>query len=103
MLYTPLTRSQIVEIMHLMIRDLTRRLSDRRLDVKLTDAAEAFIVENGYDPAYGARPLKRFIQKALETPIARLLIAEPVAEGSTLLADREGDHLVVRVQEHENG
>ena len=93
--YTPLSRDQIVQIMHLMIADLTRRMSDRRLTVKLTDAAEQYIVDNGYDPAYGARPLKRFIQKALETPIAKLLIREPVPDGSCLNADVEGDGLAV--------
>ncbi len=86
-LYTPLSRAQIVEIMRLMIGDLTRRMSERRLTVQLTPAAEKFIVDNGYDSAYGARPLKRFIQRALETPIAKLLIREPVADGSVIHAD----------------
>ena len=95
-IYTPLSRTQIVDIMRLMIADLTRRMSERRLTVELTPAAEQFIVDNGYDSAYGARPLKRFIQRALETPIARLLIAQPVADGSALRADVEDDHIVVQ-------
>ena len=95
-IYTPLSRTQIVDIMRLMIADLTRRMSERRLTVELTPAAEQFIVDNGYDSAYGARPLKRFIQRALETPIARLLIAQPIADGSVLRADVEDDHIVVR-------
>ncbi|MGN0801656.1 MAG: ATP-dependent chaperone ClpB [Candidatus Faecivicinus sp.] len=94
-IYTPLSRAQIVEIMHLMISDLTRRMSERRLTVSLTPEAEEFIVENGYDSAYGARPLKRFIQRALETPIAKLLIREPVADGSVIHADVEQDAIVV--------
>lgn len=98
-IYTPLSRAQIVDIMHLMIADLTRRMSERRLTISLTPAAETFIVDNGYDSAYGARPLKRFIQRALETPIAKLLIREPVADGSVLIADVEGDALSVRVGE----
>ncbi len=96
-IYTPLSRNQIVDIMHLMIADLTRRLAERRLTVRLTDAAEKFIADNGYDSAYGARPLKRFIQRALETPIARLLIAEPVPDGSVLLADADGEQIHVKV------
>ncbi|MBE5774419.1 MAG: ATP-dependent chaperone ClpB [Clostridiales bacterium] len=98
-IYTPLSRSQIVSIMHLMIKDLTRRLSERRLTVELTEAAEEYVVENGYDSAYGARPLKRFIQKAVETPIARLLIRDNVPEGSVLVVDVEDDEITVHAKE----
>ncbi len=97
--YTPLTRDQIVKIMHLMIADLTRRMAERRLTVQLTPEVEKYIVDNGYDSAYGARPLKRFIQRALETPIAKLLIREPVPDGSVLRATLEGDEIVVHVGE----
>ena len=97
--YTPLTRDQIVKIMHLMIADLTRRMAERRLTVQLTPDVEKYIVDNGYDSAYGARPLKRFIQRALETPIAKLLIREPVPDGSVLRATLEGDEIVVHVGE----
>ena len=98
-LYTPLTRSQIVEIMHLMIQNLEKRLADRRLSVKLTPAAEDYVIENGYDSAYGARPLKRFLQKSVETAIAKLLIREYVPEGSRLIVDVENDEIVVHVEE----
>ena len=98
-LYTPLTRSQIVEIMHLMIQNLEKRLADRRLSVKLTPAAEDYVIENGYDSAYGARPLKRFLQKSVETAIAKLLIAQYVPEDSRLIIDVENDEIVVRVEE----
>ena len=94
-IYTPLSRAQIVDIMHLMIADLTRRMAERRLTVSLTPEAEQFIVDNGYDSAYGARPLKRYIQRALETPIAKLLIREPVADGSVIHADVADDQIVV--------
>ena len=97
-IYTPLTRDQIVRIMHLMIKDLTRRLSERRLQVQLTPAAEQYIVDNGYDPVYGARPLKRFIQRAVETPIARLLIEQDVPMGTTILVDAQGDEIILRTQ-----
>ena len=97
-IYTPLTRDQIVSIMHLMIRDLSRRLSDRRLAVKLTPAAEDWVVENGYDSVYGARPLKRFIQRAVETPIARLLIERDLPVDTTILVDVQEDEVVLTTQ-----
>ena len=98
-LYTPLTRDQIIDIMHLMIRGLEKRLAERRLSVRLTPAAEDYIIENGYDSAYGARPLKRFIQRSVETAIAKLLIREFVPEGSRLVVDVENDEIVVHAEE----
>ena len=71
--YTPLTRDQISGILQLMLKDLSGRLADRHLSVELTDAAKEYVIDNGYDPVYGARPLKRFLQRAVETPIARML------------------------------
>jgi len=101
-LYTPLTRMQIREIMKLMIANLEKRLSERRLSVELTDAACEFIIENGYDAAYGARPLKRFIQRTVETAIAKLLIREMVPEGSVLIVDVENDEIKVSHRQNEN-
>ncbi len=86
-LYTPLTKGQIVKIMRLMIAGLEKRLAERRLSVKLTSAAEDYVIENGYDSAYGARPLKRFLQRSVETAIAKLLIREYVPEDSTIIVD----------------
>jgi len=97
-LYTPLMRDQIVKIMHLMIGNLEKRLAERRLSVRLTPAAEAYVIENGYDSAYGARPLKRFIQRTVETAIAKLLIREFVPEGSCLIVDVEADQVVVKYE-----
>ena len=94
-LYTPLSRDQIVQIMHLMIKGLEKRLAERRLTVELTPAAQDYIIENGYDSAYGARPLKRFIQRSVETAIAKLLIREYVPEDSTLVVDEKDDEIVV--------
>ncbi len=94
-LYTPLSREQIVKIMHLMIKGLEKRLAERRLTVELTPAAEEYIINNGYDSAYGARPLKRFIQRTVETAIAKLLIREYVPEDSTLVVDEKDDEIVV--------
>ena len=98
-LYTPLTKDQIVKIMRLMIAGLEKRLAERRLSVTLTPAAEDFIIENGYDVAYGARPLKRFIQRSVETAIAKLLIREFVPEESRLVVDAENDEITVRCEQ----
>ncbi len=94
-IYTPLSRDQIVKIMHLMIANLTKRLAERRLSVKLTPAAEQWVVDNGYDSVYGARPLKRFIQRAVETPIARLLIEKDLPEDTEITVDVVDDEVVL--------
>ena len=91
--YTPLTKEQIEKIADLTLEALNKRLAERGVTVRLTDEAKAYVVENGYDPVYGARPLKRFIQRAVETPVARTLIAEDVPEGSTLEVYPEGEAL----------
>ncbi len=98
-IYTPLTRDQIVQIMHLMIKNLDKRLSARRLKVELTPAAEQWVVDNGYDSVYGARPLKRFIQRAVETPIARLLIERDLKEDTVIIVDVENDEVVLNTRE----
>ena len=95
--YTPLNRAQIRQIADLTLQALNRRLAERGVAVRLTDAAKDYVVENGYDPIYGARPLKRFIQRAVETPVARTLVAEDVPEGSTLEVYPEGEALAVRI------
>ena len=94
--YTPLTRDQIEKIMDLLLRSLNQRLADRNITVRLTKEAKDFVIENGYDPVYGARPLKRFIQRAVETPVARLLIERDLPEGSVLEVYPENDSLCVR-------
>ena len=94
--YTPLTRDQIEKIMDLLLRSLNQRLADRNITVRLTKEAKDFVIENGYDPVYGARPLKRFIQRAVETPVARLLIERDLPEGSVLEVYPENDNLCVR-------
>ena len=95
--YTPLTKEQIEKIADLTLEALNKRLAERGVTVRLTDEAKAYVVENGYDPVYGARPLKRFIQRAVETPVARTLIAEDVPEGTTLEVYPEGAALAVRI------
>ena len=95
--YTPLTKEQIEKIADLTLEALNKRLAERGVTVRLTDEAKAYVVENGYDPVYGARPLKRFIQRAVETPVARTLIAEDVPEGSTLEVYPKDEALAVRI------
>ncbi len=93
--YKPLTRNEIDKIVDLQVVDLNRRLSDKQLTMHLTPAARSYIVAQGYDPIYGARPLKRFMQRAVETLIARKLIAEDVQPRTDLLVDYDGDKLVI--------
>ncbi len=99
-LFKPLSKDNIGGIIKLIIADLNRRLSDRELTVELTPEAEDYIVENAYDPVYGARPLKRYIQKYVETLSAKLILADQVEQGDTILitvkngeltADRKGE------------
>ena len=75
-----------------------QRLADREITVELTDAAKQYIVENGYDPIYGARPLKRFLQKHVETLSAKLILADKVREGDTILIDVSGNELTAAVK-----
>ena len=83
-LFKPLTKDNIGGIIHLIIADLNKRLADRDLTIVLTDEAIAYIVEEAYDPVYGARPLKRYIQKYVETLAARLILADQVVPGDTI-------------------
>lgn len=90
-LFKPLTREDIEKITALILKDINRRLSDRRLSVKLSPEAESYVMENGYDPSFGARPLKRFIQKNVETVVAKVILEGNVKEGDTiLLTERDG-------------
>ena len=95
-LFKPLTRENIGGIIRLIVADLNRRLSDRELRIELTDEAEHFIVENAYDPVYGARPLKRYIQKYVETLSAKLILADGVGPKDTILIYLEGGSLQAR-------
>ena len=95
--YRPLTRDEIGSIVDLMVKDLNRRLEDKQLTVELTDAAKNYVADNGYDPVFGARPLKRFLQRAVETPIARKLVADEVAPRSRLVVDLSNGEITVNV------
>lgn len=95
-LFKPLTKDNIGNIIKLIIDDLNHRLEDKELSIALTPAAEHYIIENGYDPVYGARPLKRFVQKYVETLAAKLILADGVEQGDTIQIDLAQDELVAR-------
>ena len=96
--YKPLMKDEIVSIVELMLEDLRKRLRDKQLDVQLTDRAKQYIVDAGYDPVYGARPLKRFLQSRVETLIARKIIAEDLHHGSVIEVDYDGNALTASVR-----
>ena len=97
-LFKPLTKDNIGHIVDLMMADVNKRLEDKELQIELTDAAKAYIVENGYDPVYGARPLKRYLQKNVETMVARYILGGDVHAGSVMVVDRDGDGLTIRTK-----
>ncbi|MCI9669829.1 MAG: ATP-dependent chaperone ClpB, partial [Oscillospiraceae bacterium] len=96
--YKPLQKAQITKIVDLLQADLQKRLSDKQLTLEITEAAKKFIVERGYDPIYGARPLKRYMQHSIETLLARLMIAQDPAPNTHLLADVENGQLTVKIK-----
>ena len=86
-------KSDIAGIIRLLVADVNKRLADKELSIRLTDAASGFIVDNGYDPVYGARPLKRYLQKNVETLAARLILADGVRAGDCIVIDLEDGKL----------
>ncbi len=102
-LFKPLTKDNIHNIIDLMIVDLNRRLEDKEIKIRLTDKAKGFIVDRSYDPIYGARPLKRFLQKNVETLSARLILSEQVQPEDIIVIDEEKNNLVAMVQKQEEG
>ena len=96
--YKSLTKDEIGGIVDLMLADLRSRLADRTLNLEMTDAAKALIIANGYDPVYGARPLKRYLQSHAETLIARTILSGDLHAGDTLVVDAENGALVCRVK-----
>ena len=96
-LFKPLSLEEITEIVDLLLNSLNKRLEDRKVTVVFTDAAKKWIGEKGYDPTYGARPLKRFLQKQVETQLARALVAGEVEEGSEVAFSVKDDELVMKV------
>lgn len=94
--YKPLGKAEITSIVDLMTASLGKRLAEKQLGIRLTDAAKSYIVENGYDPVYGARPLKRFLQSKVETMIARAIIGDTLRAGQTIVVDADENGLVLK-------
>ena len=85
--YKPLKKNEISKILELLIKDLERRLEDKHINLKLTDSAKEYLIDNGYDEIYGARPLKRFVQKKLETLVAKKILAQEILPNTTVTVD----------------
>lgn len=98
-MFKPLTKDNIGGIIELMLSDVNKRLADRELSIELSDAAKDFVIEHGYEPAYGARPLKRFLTKHVDTLAARLILEGNVREGDVILIDEQDGKLMASVKE----
>ena len=98
-MFKPLTKSNIGKIVDLMVGELDKRLADQELSLELTDAAKNQVIENGYDPVYGARPLKRYLQKYVETLAARKILSGDVHAGDTLVLDVQNGEFIVTVKD----
>ncbi|MFQ8916877.1 MAG: ATP-dependent chaperone ClpB [Blautia sp.] len=97
-MFKPLTKDNIGHIVDLLLKGLNKRLADQELTVELSPAAKQFVIEGGYDPVYGARPLKRFVQKEVETSTAKLILGGQVSEGDTILLDVENGGLAAMIK-----
>jgi ATP-dependent Clp protease ATP-binding subunit ClpB len=94
-LFSPLTQTQIEQIVELMFNELRTRLAERRITLEVSDEARRFIAAQGFDPVYGARPLRRFIAREVETRIGRALLADAIPDGATIRIELKGDELIV--------
>ena len=101
-LFKPLTKDNIGHIVTLLMDELNDRLKDRQIAVELSPAAEQYIVDHGYDPVYGARPLKRYLQKHVETMAARCILADEVDMGDVIYIDVSGEGLQADVHHPQN-
>ena len=97
-MFKPLTKADICDIIDLLVADINRRLSDKELSIEVTKSAKDMIVEGGYEPMYGARPLKRYLQKHVETLAAKLILADKVRSEDVILIDVENGELVAKVK-----
>jgi ATP-dependent Clp protease ATP-binding subunit ClpB len=93
-MFKPLTKANIGGIVDLIMQELNDRLADRQLHIELTPAAKQFVIDQGYDPVYGARPLRRYIQKNVETMAAKIILGGDIHEGSTITIDSDGISLI---------
>jgi ATP-dependent Clp protease ATP-binding subunit ClpB len=97
-MFKPLQKKEIVQIIELSLEDISRRLEDRHIVLNISDKAKEFVADTAYTPEYGARPVKRFLQKELETEIGKLIIKGDVKDGSTIVVDTEAGELVIRAE-----
>ena len=98
-MFKPLTKENIAGIVDLLLKNLNKRLSDRQISIRLTEAAKQYCIERGYDPVYGARPLKRYLQQNVETLAARIILGGNIHEGAVIEIDQENEELTGRVIE----
>ena len=96
--FKPLRMEELAQIIRLMLKTVEARLKERGIKFEITDEAVAVAAKNGYDPIYGARPLKRYLQKTLETPIARLIISGKAAEGSVIRVENQGSDIILHAE-----
>ena len=94
-MFKPLSKEVIRSIVDLIMKDLNKRLEEKQIKVELTDKAKQYVIDNGYDPSFGARPLKRFIQNSVENIVARAVIDNTAKEGDTLKLEVKNDELVI--------
>jgi len=99
-LFKPLEKENIAGIVDLLLADLNKRIEDRELRIELTDQAKEFVVEQGYDPVYGARPLKRYLQKHVETLAARIILGDEIRAGNVIVIDvsEDGQKLIAYLE-----
>ena len=95
-MFKPLTKDNISGIIDLLLADINRRIEDKEILLSITDKARDYITEQAYDPVYGARPLKRYLQKNVETLLAKKILADQVSTGAHLILDATNDGLVIR-------
>lgn len=95
-MFKPLTKENIGGIVELLMKDMNRRVADRNITIELSDAAKDLVIDEGYDPVYGARPLKRYLQKNVETLVARLILSNTLNSGDTVLLDAENGELTCK-------
>ena len=94
-MFKPLTKDSIGNIVKLLLDDLNKRVADKELKITLTPAAEEYVISKGYDPVYGARPLKRYLQKNVETLVARAILGNTLKMGDNIVIDCQNDELVI--------
>ena len=92
-LFKPLNQDDIIKIVDIQFEEIKRRIKDRGINIELTEKAKRLVVERSFDPVYGARPIRRFLERTIETELARLIIRGEIGEGSTVIIDSNGDDL----------